>query len=218
MAFLRKPCDLRDFEEEGTKPKVATSTLPSGRPTSGRNRDVSSSFSGGPGSPEEGTKSEVATSPLPSRGPRGEQNPHVTHAFYGVPRRGDKTKSGYISPAFSGAHKWAELLRKAFVLGGAGVPARGDNHKWLHEPCLLGGAEVHGIPTPPMHSLAPLRREKKTQSGHITPPLGIAVSPLRSQGSPEEGTKSKVATSTLPSPYPRFLGAWGGGAEEKTKS
>ena len=38
--------------------------------------------------------------------------------FSGVPNRGDKIRSGYITSAFSGAHKWAELLRNPCVLWG----------------------------------------------------------------------------------------------------
>ena len=45
-------------------------------------------------------------------------------------------------------------------------------------------------------------RQEKTKSGCTTPALAIAPSPLRSWESPEEGRKSKVATSTLPSPGP----------------
>ena len=51
------------------------------------------------GSPEKGTKSEAATSAMPSRGPQvGEI---ATPVFSGVPRKGDKKRSGYRSPAFA---------------------------------------------------------------------------------------------------------------------
>ena len=67
---------------------------------------------------EKGTKSETATSPLPSQGPTIGQNCYATLAFSGVPWRGDKIRSGYITPAFSGAHKWAEVLHNPCVLRG----------------------------------------------------------------------------------------------------
>ena len=54
------------------------------------------------GYPEKGTKSNVATSPLPSRGPKIGQNCCVAPTFFGVPKRGDKIRSGYITPTFSG--------------------------------------------------------------------------------------------------------------------
>ena len=47
----------------------------------------------------------------------------MTPAFSGFPRRGDKIKKGYLTPTFSGAHKWAEL--RAFL----GVPMKGDKIK-----------------------------------------------------------------------------------------
>ena len=87
-------------------------------------------------SPEEGTKSKVATSPLPSRRPRRGWLCYVTPAFYGVPRIGDKIKSGHITPAFSGAHKWAEYLRNPCVLRGS--QKRGQNQKWVHHPYFSG--------------------------------------------------------------------------------
>ena len=52
----------------------------------------------------------------------------------GVPIKGDKIKSGYVTPAFSGAQMRAEVLRNYCVLGG---PYEGQ--KWLPHPCLLGG-------------------------------------------------------------------------------
>ena len=30
--------------------------------------------------------------------------------------KGDKIRSGYLTPAFSGAHKWAEMLRNPCIL------------------------------------------------------------------------------------------------------
>ena len=74
----------------------------------------------------EGTKSEVAASPLPSRGPTSGRNCYITLAFSGVPKQRDKIKSGYLTPAFSGAHKWAELLRNPSF---SGVPKQGDNSR-----------------------------------------------------------------------------------------
>ena len=96
----------------------------------------------------------------------------MTPAFSGVSGTGDNIRSAYITPAFSGTNKWAGLLRHPCVLGGP--RKRGQNQKWLHHPCLFGGPQVGGI----------------------------AMTPLRSRGSPEQGTKLAVATSPLPSPGP----------------
>ena len=88
--------------------------------------------------------------------------------FSGVPRRGEKARIGYLTPAFSRAQKRAEMLRNPFVIGGpqskgdkirigclTGVPRGGDKIKigyltpafsgaqkraeLLHNPCILGG-------------------------------------------------------------------------------
>ena len=77
------------------------------------------------------------TSPLPSRGPTLEHRCYVTHVFSEVPIKRDKIKSGYLNPAFSGAHMRVEVLRSPCVLGGP--HKRGQNQKWLPHPCLLRG-------------------------------------------------------------------------------
>ena len=41
----------------------------------------------------------------------GGPNCYVTPAFSGVLKQEDKIRIGYLTPAFVGAHKWAELLR-----------------------------------------------------------------------------------------------------------
>ena len=73
---------------------------------------------------------------LPSRGPRTGRNRYVTPAFSGALRRGYKTTSGCITLAFSVVHKWAELLHKTCVLGGA--LKRGQNKKGVKHSHLLG--------------------------------------------------------------------------------
>ena len=86
----------------------------------------------------EGTKSELATSPMPCRWPTNRPNYYVTPAFSGVPSKGDKIRIGYLILAFFGAHKWAELLRNACILGGP--KQREQNQNWRPHYCLLGGA------------------------------------------------------------------------------
>ena len=78
---------------------------------------------GGPQRQAKRTKSEVATSPSPSRGPKRGLKCYVTRAFSGVPNtkrreqnqkwsptKGNKIRSGYLTPAFSGAQKRTEML------------------------------------------------------------------------------------------------------------
>ena len=68
-----------------------------------------------------------ATSPLPSQGPTNGWNCYVIPAFSEVPRTEDKIRIGYLTPAFLGAHKWAELLRNP--LHSRGSPTKGIKSK-----------------------------------------------------------------------------------------
>ena len=43
---------------------------------------------------------------------------------------GDKIRSGYLTPTFSGAQKRAKVLRHPCILGGPQRQARGKNQKW----------------------------------------------------------------------------------------
>ena len=224
--LLHHPCVLRGPQTRGQNQRC---------PTSGQNCYITPAFCG---VPKQGDKvkggrqvGRIATSPLRSWGPqtrrqsrrcpKSGQNCYITPAFSGVPKQGDKIKGapqvGRIatSPLRSAgspnkgtkskvAPKWAELLHHPCVLGvpkqgdkvkgapqvgriatsplrSAGSPNKGTKskvaHKWaelLHHPCVLGvpkqGDKVKGAP----------------QVGRI------ATSPLRSAGSPNKGTKSKV--------------------------
>ena len=122
-----------------------------------------------PGSHNKGTKSEVVASPPPSSGPTSGRKCYVTTTFSGVPQQGDKIRSGCLSPALFGAHKWAEVLCNPYIL--REPQTREQNQKWLPHPCLLGGLEVGGSATQPLHS----------------------------RGYPNKGTKLEVVASPLPS-------------------
>ena len=172
---------------------MATSPLPSRGPKRGRKCYGTPAFSGIPGKggqnlrwlahpcllggPKEGT---YATPPLHSRGsPR--------------PSAGCKIRSGYLTPAFSGAQKRAEMLRHPYILGDPQrqarraksevVPNKGEqNLRWLPHPCLLEGPKEGGNATPPLHS-----RGSPTLS---------AGSKSRN-GAQHGGTKSEMAAPTL---------------------
>ena len=83
--------------------------------------------------PSAGGKYEVATSLLPSRGPKRGRNCYVTLAFSEVPntKRGEKLRTGCLTPAVSGAQKRAEVLRNPCILGDPQRQARGENQKGL---------------------------------------------------------------------------------------
>ena len=103
------------------------------------------------------------------RGHNKRGNCYITATFRGVPNKADKIRSGYLTLAFSGAHKRVVLLRNPCILG---VPNKGgQNQKWLPYPCLLEGP-------------------KKERNWYATP---------TSLGIPNTGDKSDVATSPLPS-------------------
>ena len=53
--------------------------------------------------------------------------------FNNAPNNGDKIKSSCLTPTFSGAHKWARMLRNPCIL--RRPQQRGQNH-WLHVTCF----------------------------------------------------------------------------------
>ena len=55
------------------------------------------------------------------------------------PTKGKNIRSGYPTPAFSGAQKRVELLRAPCILRDPQCEAQGQNEKWLPHPCLLEG-------------------------------------------------------------------------------
>ena len=131
------------------------------------------------------------------RWPTSGRKCYITRAFLGVPKQGDKVKGG------------AQVGRIATSpLPSWGSPNKGTKskvaHKWaelLYHPCLLGGPQTRGQSE---------RWPTSGQNSYITPAFlgvpkqgdkvkggpqvgGSATSPLRSRGSPNKGTKSKVA-------------------------
>ena len=66
---------------------------------------------------------------------RGLRVPHLTLTkknwfLKDRPTKGDKIRSGYLTPAFSRAQKRAEVLRHPCILRGPQRQARGKNQKW----------------------------------------------------------------------------------------
>ena len=153
-----------------------------------------------------GTKLELVTSPLLSPGPTGGQGCYATPAFLGVSgericyatpafrgvtNKGDKMRIRYLTFAFSGAHKWAELQRNTCILRG---PQKRDEirigsltlafrsaHRWadlLRNPWILGrrkqgGRNENWLPHPCFL--------RGPQVG------GFATQPLYSWGPPTKG-------------------------------
>ena len=178
-------------------------------------------------SPNKGAKSKVAhkwaellhqpcvlggpqTRGQSQRWPISGQNCYITPAFLRVPKQGDKVKGGlYVGRIATSrlrswkspnkgrksklAHKWAALLHHACVLGGP--QTRGQSQRWptSGQNCYITPAFL-GVPK---------------QGGKVkgAPQVGrIATSPLPSWGSPNKGTKSKVAHKWAEYITPAFLG------------
>ena len=98
--------------------------------------------------------------------------------------KGGKNRSGCLTPAFSRA----QTLCPPTFSGIPNAKRAEQNKKWLPHPCLLGGPKKGGNATSPLHSRgSPTRR---------------AGSKMRTRPQ-QRGTKSKVATSPLPSRRPK---------------
>ena len=151
---------------------------------------------------EEGTKPKVATSTIPSRGPTSGQNCCITPAFSGVPRRGDSIKSGYITLAFQGAHKWVELLRHHCHPGGP--QKSGQNQKWVHHRHLaqLGlQLEGGGSIEPPKFGGGVLGKVLNRQAPFLhgeEAPLCLLFMPPH-YGEPQEGRDDVATLDFVPS-------------------
>ena len=70
------------------------------------------------------------------------------------PTKGNKIRSGSLTLAFSGAHKWVEMLRHPCILGEPQNKG-GQNQKWEPHPCLLGSPKKGGNATSPLHYAGP---------------------------------------------------------------
>ena len=158
------------------------------------------------GSRNKETKSKLATSSLPSRGPKSGRNCYITCVCSRVPKQGDKIRTCYITLAFSGAQDWAELLCDPYVLGGPQTkgqikpgyitPTYSGAQDWadvLRQPGVLGGPEARGQNQNWLHHRCLHEGPEESE---------LLRNPLHSRGSPNKGTKSKLATSPPPSREP----------------
>ena len=160
------------------------------------------------GAPQQrGTKSEVASSPLRSPGPKRGLNATSPLHSQGSPTKGNKIRSGFLTPAFWGGQKRAEML---------------------HHPYILGDPQQRGTKSEVAASPLPSEGPKRGRKYHVTPAFsglpnkwkqnqtwvphpcllggpkegGNATSPLHSRGSPTKG--NKIRSGFL---MPAFSGA-----------
>ena len=125
--------------KRGTKSEVAASPLPSRWPKRGRKCYVTPAFSGIPnancreekishGPQQRRTKSQWAASPLPSRGSPTPSAGRKKNQKWS-PTKGNKIRSGCLTPAFSGAQKRAEMLGLPCTPGDPQRQARGAKNR-----------------------------------------------------------------------------------------
>ena len=163
-----------------------------------------------------GAKSEAVASPLHSRGPREGGNASSPLRSGGTSTKGNKIRSDYLTYAFSGAQKRAEMLRHPCILVDAQrrcpTPSLGSKIRsgfltfalrgaqkraeMLCQPCILGDPQ-----RPPggncEMAASPLSSQGPKEGRNAT-------SPLRSRGSPKlrAGRQLEVGASPLPSCSP----------------
>ena len=80
--------------------------------------------------------------------PKKRRNGRANRTFSGFPNKGDKIRSGYRNPAFSGAQKRTKLLCNNSALNGP--RQRGQNRKRLPYHRLVGGPKEGVFKTQPL--------------------------------------------------------------------
>ena len=86
---------------------------------------------------------------------------YATLEFSGVPKKGDKIRIGYLTPAFWGAHDWAQLLNNPFI---PGCPwHRGQKPYSLPQPRLVRGPQGGRIAAQQLRSWVS-RQRRRNQS------------------------------------------------------
>ena len=146
--WLCNPCVLGGPLDDGTKSEVPTPPMPSRGPGRGHDCYANLASRGAP-TPSPGTKSEVPTPPMPSRGPRGGRDCYANLAFKGGPnaKPGDKIRSAYLTLAFLGAHRRAQLQRNPCLLAPPPPRKRGQIRSGTTPLPSLGGPQEGAIAT-----------------------------------------------------------------------
>ena len=169
---------------------------------------------------------------MPSQGPKRGRQCYVTHGFLGVlnarcseqnqkwpPTKGNKSTSGDLTPAFSGAQMRAAMLRHPCILGGpqqkrtqsevaaSPSPSRGPKkgRKCYVNPAFSGmpnaGRREQNQNRPPNKTKTEVVPNKEERNQKWLPPPcllkgpkegGNATSTLHSRGSPTPGVGRKI--------------------------
>ena len=157
----------------GRKSDVATSSLPSRRPTIGWNCYATPAFSGVPSQKGRKFRKKRLPHPYLLRGAKEGGTTTQPLRSRGSPTKKVQNKNWLCHPCLVRSAKMRGIVTYLCILGGPQRVARGENWNSLPHPCLLTGPKEGGI----------------------------AMSPLHSRGSPtpSAGRKSEMATSPLPS-------------------
>ena len=127
--MLRNPYVLGVSQRQarGAKSEVATSPLPSQGPKRARKCYVQPAFSGVPNAKRREQNQKWLPHPCPLRAPKegGNATPPLHSRSSPTPSAGSKIRSGYLTLAFSGAQKRAEMLRPTCILWGPQRQAQG---------------------------------------------------------------------------------------------
>ena len=216
--MLCHPCNLGVPQRQAweAKSEVATSPLPSWGPKRGRKWYVTLAFSGVPNAKRREQNQKWLPHPCLLEGPKegGNATPPLQAWVSPTPSVGSKIRGGCLTTAFLGAQKRAEMVRHPCILGDPNAKRREQSRKWLPHPCLLGGPKEGGNATSPLHSWGSPTPSvgSKIRSGYLTPAfLGAQKRAemvrhpciLRGPQREEQGAKSEVATSPLPSWGPK---------------
>ena len=135
---LRHSCINGGPQQRGAQSELAASDMPSRGLKSGGKCYVTLAFSGVTNKGEQ--KQNWLPQPCLPEGPKvGGSAPTTLHSR-GSPTKRTKIRIGSLSHAFSGAQKWAELLRHPAFSGGQNNGEQ--NRNWLPQPCLFGGLKV----------------------------------------------------------------------------
>ena len=146
VEVLRHPCILGGLQQRATKSEQTPSAMPSRGPKSGRKCYVTPAFSEVPtkGGPNQNWRPQPCLLAVPKVGGSA---PSPLNS-QGSPTKGNKIRIDCLSHAFSGAQKWAEVLR---------------------HPCILGGPHQRGTKSELAASAMPSRGPKSGWKCYVTP-------------------------------------------------
>ena len=208
-------------QERRAKSEVAASPLLSRGPSGGRKCYVTPAFLVIPR--KEGKNQKWLPHPCLLKGPKEGRNARSPLQPRASATKGNKIRSGCLTPAFLAAQKRAEMLRHPCVLGDPQRTAQGAKSEVVASPLpSQGPTRGRKCYVTPAFSSVPNKGEKNQKWLPHPCPLeapkedGNATAPLHSWGSPtpsagskirsgpqQRGTKSEVATSPLPSQGPK---------------